>query len=118
MMGANYKSKKDLKAAIGSLCVYEETSFLDPEYRYTGKFCVVGPSPNKVVRRSDNAREACEGGLTLNRWDRVKNYGVDLQNFDSTCGGKGDHRPLFTKTALKRAIAEFEAWQRKENGAR
>ena len=46
MMGASYKSKKDLKAAMGQALRYEETSMFGPEYQANGTFCVVGPSPN------------------------------------------------------------------------
>lgn len=45
MMGANYKTKKELKAAIGQDLRYEETSAFGPEYKENGTFCVVGPSP-------------------------------------------------------------------------
>ena len=45
MMGARYKTKKDLKAAIGQSLRYVETSTFGEEYRDNGKFCVVGPSP-------------------------------------------------------------------------
>lgn len=45
MMGANYKTKKALKAAIGQILDYEETSMFGPEYHDNGSFCVVGPSP-------------------------------------------------------------------------
>jgi hypothetical protein len=45
MMGASYKSKKELKAAIGQTLRYVETSMFGEEYRADGKFCVVGPSP-------------------------------------------------------------------------
>ena len=47
MMGALYKSKKDLKAAVGQPLRYEETSFFGSEYRDNGRFCVVGPSPTE-----------------------------------------------------------------------
>lgn len=47
MMGASYKSKKDLKAAVGQSLRYEETSFFGPEYKENGTFCVVGPSPRE-----------------------------------------------------------------------
>lgn len=47
MMGASYKSKKDLKAAIGQELRYIETSFFGPEFKSTGVFCVVGPSPTE-----------------------------------------------------------------------
>ena len=49
MMGASYKTKKDLKASIGQPLRYEETSIFGPEYKDTGSFCVVGPSPTKRV---------------------------------------------------------------------
>ena len=45
MMGANYRTKKELKAAIGQPLDYEETSFFGPEFKENGTFCVVGPSP-------------------------------------------------------------------------
>jgi hypothetical protein len=44
MMGVTgYKTKKDLKAAIGKPLRYVETSMFGPEYKETGKFNVVGP---------------------------------------------------------------------------
>jgi hypothetical protein len=45
MMGASYKTKKDLKANVGKELKYVETSIFGPEYKDNGKFCVVGPSP-------------------------------------------------------------------------
>lgn len=45
MMGASYKTKKDLKATIGQPLRYVETSFFGAEYQSNGTFCVVGPSP-------------------------------------------------------------------------
>lgn len=45
MMGASYKSKKALKENIGQPLRYVETSVFGAEYRSTGTFCVVGPSP-------------------------------------------------------------------------
>jgi cytochrome c biogenesis protein ResB len=45
MMGATYKTKKDLKAAIGKPLRYVETSFFGEEYKSNGTFNVVGPSP-------------------------------------------------------------------------
>lgn len=47
MMGANYKSKKDLKAAVGQPLRYTETSMFGAEYKADGTFCVVGPSPHE-----------------------------------------------------------------------
>ena len=49
MMGARYKTKKDLKAAIGQELRYIEISMFGPEYKDNGQFCVVGPSPEKRV---------------------------------------------------------------------
>ncbi len=45
MMGASYKSKKDLKAAVGKPLNYVETSMFGAEYKPDGQFCVVGPCP-------------------------------------------------------------------------
>ena len=39
-----YKTKKDLKSAVGQPLRYNETSMFGPEFKSTGKFCVVGPS--------------------------------------------------------------------------
>lgn len=39
-----YKTKKELKAAIGQPLKYTETSMFGPEYKSNGKFAVVGPS--------------------------------------------------------------------------
>lgn len=47
MMGAIYKTKKELKAAIGQDLRYEETSMFGSEYTPNGQFCVVGPSPRE-----------------------------------------------------------------------
>jgi hypothetical protein len=60
MMGANYKTKKDLKAAIGQPLRYEETSFFGPEFKENGSFSVVGPSPNQ---RKWFARVTMTGGI-------------------------------------------------------
>lgn len=45
MMGANYKTKKELKSQIGKPLDYTETSLFGEEYKANGSFCVVGPSP-------------------------------------------------------------------------
>jgi hypothetical protein len=45
MMGARYKTKKDLKASVGQRLDYIETSMFGPEYKANGKFAVVGPDP-------------------------------------------------------------------------
>lgn len=42
-----YKSKKDLKAAVGKRLSYSETSMFGPEYKADGTFCVVGPSEHE-----------------------------------------------------------------------
>lgn len=47
MMGASYKTKKELKGSIGQKLRYVETSFFGLEYKENGNFCVVGPSPEK-----------------------------------------------------------------------
>ena len=49
MIGAFYRTKKELKAAVGQSLRYEETSIFGPEYKADGSFCVVGPSPSKRV---------------------------------------------------------------------
>ncbi len=45
MMGASYKTKKELKEHIGKPLRYVETSIFGEEYKANGTFCVVGPSP-------------------------------------------------------------------------
>ncbi len=45
MMGAHYATKKELKENVGLELDYEETSMFGPEYKPTGTFAVVGPSP-------------------------------------------------------------------------
>ena len=60
MMGAIYKTKKELKAAIGQPLHYEETSMFGEEYRPNGRFCVVGPSPRE---RKWFAEVTMENGL-------------------------------------------------------
>lgn len=60
MMGARYKTKKDLKAAIGQPLRYVETSAFGPEYKADGKFAVVGPSP---YERKWYAEVTMSGGL-------------------------------------------------------
>jgi hypothetical protein len=45
MMGASYKTKKELKEAIGQPLRYVETSFFGLEYKGNGTLYVVGPSP-------------------------------------------------------------------------
>lgn len=47
MLAAYYKTKKDLKASIGSALNYGETSMFGPEYKATGSFAVVGPSESQ-----------------------------------------------------------------------
>lgn len=59
-MGASYQSKKALKEAIGQPLRYVETSMFGAEYKATGKFCVVGPSP---MERKWYAEVTMENGL-------------------------------------------------------
>ena len=47
MMQALYKTKKELKAAVGQPLRYRETSLFGPEYRADGKFCVADASPKR-----------------------------------------------------------------------
>lgn len=49
MMGATYKTKKELKENVGQPLHYVETSMFGAEFKADGKFCVVGPSPYKRV---------------------------------------------------------------------
>ena len=44
MAACGYKTKKDLKGAVGKPLRYNETSMYGPEYKANGEFCVVGPS--------------------------------------------------------------------------
>ena len=44
MAASGYKTKKDLKNAVGEPLRYNETSMFGYEFKSTGKFCVVGPS--------------------------------------------------------------------------
>jgi hypothetical protein len=45
MMGASYKTKKQLKENIGKPLRFTETSAFGLEYKTDGTFCVVGPCP-------------------------------------------------------------------------
>ena len=45
MMGASYKTKKELRESVGRPLRYVETSMFGNEFTPNGKFCVVGPSP-------------------------------------------------------------------------
>lgn len=44
MLAAHYKTKQDLKAAVGQPLRYEETSLFGTEFKENGTFPVVGPS--------------------------------------------------------------------------
>lgn len=61
MMGAPYKSKKELKENIGKPLRYIETSVFGKEYKHDGKFCVVGPDP--YTNRKWFAEVTMVGGL-------------------------------------------------------
>jgi hypothetical protein len=54
MMGADYKTKAELKRAIGQPLRYIETSMFGEEYQDTGTLYVVGPDPYR--KRSWYAR--------------------------------------------------------------
>ena len=45
MLGALYKTKKELKENVGKNLKYQETSMFGNEYKRNGTFCVVGSSP-------------------------------------------------------------------------
>jgi len=47
MLGASYKTKKELKENIGKCLRYVETSFFGPEYKKNGVLTVVGPDAYK-----------------------------------------------------------------------
>ena len=61
MMGAPYKSKKELKEHVGQPLRYIETSMFGEEYKATGTFCVVGPDPYR--NRKWYASVTMEDGL-------------------------------------------------------
>lgn len=61
MMGARYKTKKELKENIGKPLRYIETSLFGSEYTPNGTFCVVGPDP--YTKRSWYASVTMENGL-------------------------------------------------------
>lgn len=60
MLGALYKTKKDLKAAKGEPLLYVETSMFGAEYRENGTFAVVGPDP--FLRRTWYAQVTMRDG--------------------------------------------------------
>lgn len=60
MVGANYPTKKALIENIGKSLKYVETSMFEAEYKSTGTFCVVGPSP---YQRKWFAEVTMENGL-------------------------------------------------------
>lgn len=46
-MQAHYKTKKELKEAVGRPLRYSETSMFGAEYKPNGKFCVADSSPQR-----------------------------------------------------------------------
>lgn len=60
MMGALYKTKKELKENVGKPLRYQETSIFGSEFQANGSFCVVGPSP---YQRKWYATVVMENGL-------------------------------------------------------
>lgn len=61
MLGANYKTKKELKENVGKNLRYIETSLFGLEFKETGKFPVVGPCP--YTNRKWYATVETENGL-------------------------------------------------------
>lgn len=61
MMGARYKSKKELKENVGKTLNYIETSMFGTEYTPDGTFAVVGPCP--YSNRKWYASVTMEAGL-------------------------------------------------------
>lgn len=55
-----YKTKAELKRAVGHPFHYTETSMMGPEYNATGVNTVVGPSP---YERKWYATVKCEQGI-------------------------------------------------------
>lgn len=45
MAACGYKTKKELKAAVGQPLSYTETSYFGAEYTPNGRITLVGPSP-------------------------------------------------------------------------
>lgn len=62
MLGARYKTKKDLRASVGKPLRYIETSLFGPEFEADGQNTVVGPSP---LLRKWYARVDCKNGLIV-----------------------------------------------------
>jgi len=61
MLGAPYKSKKELKESKGKELRFIETSMFGPEYKENGKLTVVGPCPH--TNRKWFASVTMENGL-------------------------------------------------------
>ncbi len=61
MLGASYKTKKELKEAVGKPLRFIETSMFGAEYRDNGRLTVVGPDP--YTKRSWYATVTMENGL-------------------------------------------------------
>ena len=62
MLGARgYKTKKELKAAVGHELRYEETSYFGTEYRDNGVITIVGPCAH--TKRTWYAEVTMENGL-------------------------------------------------------
>jgi len=62
MMGIyGFKTKKELKQAIGKEPSFIETSMFGAEYKGDGKYCVVGPCP--FTKRSWYATITVKNGL-------------------------------------------------------
>ncbi len=61
MLGATYKTKKELKESVGKSLRYVETSMFGAEFKADGQFPVVGPCP--FTKRNWYATVTMEGGL-------------------------------------------------------
>lgn len=61
MLGADYATKRALKACIGERLAYIETSMFGEEYRDNGVLTVVGPDP--YTKRSWFARVTMVDGI-------------------------------------------------------
>lgn len=61
MLGATYKTKKELKQNIGKRLLYQETSMFGPEYKDNGTLVVVGP--DAFTKRVWYAEVTIENGL-------------------------------------------------------
>lgn len=62
LAASGYKTKKDLKAAVGKLFQYEETSAFGVEFKPDGENAIVGPSARD---RKWYATVTCMGSVIM-----------------------------------------------------